>query len=88
MAAPELKARLLERNQELLDAGYHAQVHLEPNTSLFFLLEKGDRVPLRRKDTEFGDLRDAGGGSLSQRLTASGDAGLPAAHGRLCRRPG
>ncbi|MGD1097774.1 MAG: bacillithiol biosynthesis cysteine-adding enzyme BshC [Bryobacteraceae bacterium] len=57
-AAPELKARLLERNQELLDAGYHAQVHIEPKTSLFFLLDKGDRVPLRRKDSEFGDLRD------------------------------
>jgi bacillithiol biosynthesis cysteine-adding enzyme BshC len=57
-AAPELKARLLERSQELMAAGYHAQVHLEAKTSLFFLLENGERVPLRRKDSEFADLRD------------------------------
>ena len=56
-AAPELKARLLERNRELEAAGYHAQVYLEEKTSLFFLLENGERVPLRRKDSEFGDLR-------------------------------
>jgi len=57
-AAPELKARLLERNRDLASAGYHAQVHLEPKTSLFFLLEGGERVPLRLKDSEFGSLRD------------------------------
>jgi bacillithiol biosynthesis cysteine-adding enzyme BshC len=57
-AAPDLKSRLLARNRELESAGYHAQVHLEANTSLFFLLENGERVPLRRKDSEFGDLRD------------------------------
>jgi len=57
-AAPELKAALLARNRELESAGYHAQVHLEEKTSLFFLLEKGERVPLRRKDSEFGSLRD------------------------------
>lgn len=57
-AAPELKALLLERNRELESAGYHAQVHLDEKTSLFFLLENGARVPLRRKDAEFGELRD------------------------------
>jgi bacillithiol biosynthesis cysteine-adding enzyme BshC len=57
-AAPELKARLLERNRELTAAGYHAQVHLEPKTSLFFLLKDGERLPLRRKDSEFAALRD------------------------------
>jgi bacillithiol biosynthesis cysteine-adding enzyme BshC len=57
-AAPELKTRLLERNRELEAAGYHAQVHIEEKTSLFFLLDKGERVPLRRKDSEYGDLRD------------------------------
>ena len=57
-AAPELKARLLERNRELASCGYHAQVHLEPKTSLFFMLQGGERVPLRLKDTEFGALRD------------------------------
>src|SRR5581483_7128817 len=35
-AAPELKKRLLERGRELEAAGYHAQVHLEEKTSLFF----------------------------------------------------
>jgi bacillithiol biosynthesis cysteine-adding enzyme BshC len=57
-AAPELKSRLLARTKELEAAGYHAQVHLEDKTSLFFLLEKGDRVPLRVKESEFASLRD------------------------------
>jgi bacillithiol synthase len=57
-AAPELKARLLDRNRELEAAGYHSQVHLEAKTSLFFLLENGERVPLRRADSEYGELRD------------------------------
>jgi bacillithiol biosynthesis cysteine-adding enzyme BshC len=55
-AAPELKAALLERNREISGAGYHAQVHLEEKTSLFFLLEDGQRVPLRLKDSEFASL--------------------------------
>jgi len=57
-AAPELKTRLVERSRELEAAGYHAQVHLDEKTSLFFLLENGGRVPLRRKDFEFHDLYD------------------------------
>jgi len=57
-SAPQLKARLLERNRELARAGYHAQVHLEEKTSLFFLLENGERVPLRRKDSDYHDLAD------------------------------
>jgi bacillithiol biosynthesis cysteine-adding enzyme BshC len=57
-AAPELKTRLLKRNRELTAAGYHAQVHVEPKTSLFFLLEGGERLPLRLKDSEFAALRD------------------------------
>ena len=39
-------------------AGYHAQVHLEDKTSLFFLLENGERVPLRVKESEFASLHD------------------------------
>ncbi len=58
LAAPELKAGLMERSQELIDAGYHAQVLVDSKTSLFFLLENGERVPLRLKDSEFGALRD------------------------------
>jgi len=57
-AAPELRRALLARNKELEAAGYHAQVHLLDKTSLFFLLENGERVPLRLKDPEFAKLRD------------------------------
>jgi bacillithiol biosynthesis cysteine-adding enzyme BshC len=57
-AAPELKKRLMERNRELESAGYHAQVHLEEKTSLFFLLDNGERVPVRRNNSDFTDLRD------------------------------
>jgi len=52
-AAPDLKKSLLARNAELVAAGYHAQVNVEENTSLFFLLENGDRTTLRKKDAEF-----------------------------------
>jgi bacillithiol biosynthesis cysteine-adding enzyme BshC len=57
-AAPELRSALLARNKELEEAGYHAQVHLLDKTSLFFLLEKGERVPLRLKDSEYSSQRD------------------------------
>ncbi len=68
-AAPELGSpRLLARTKELEAVGYHAQVHLEDKTSLFFLLEKGDRVPLRVKESEFASLRDRAAGSFAQRL--------------------
>ncbi|MBV6431308.1 MAG: putative cysteine ligase BshC [Bryobacteraceae bacterium] len=49
-AAPELTEELLERNRKLATAGYHAQVHIERATSLFFLLEDGHRINLRRKN--------------------------------------
>lgn len=57
-AAPDLKAALLARNAELERVGYHAQVLVEPQTSLFFLLEGGDRLTLRRPDAEFAALAD------------------------------
>ena len=57
-AAPDLKKALLARNKELAAAGYHAQVNVEENTSLFFLLENGERVTLRKKDAEFAALKD------------------------------
>jgi bacillithiol biosynthesis cysteine-adding enzyme BshC len=52
-AAPELSAAILARNQELVAAGYHAQVHMEEQTSLFFLLENGKRLALRRHGSEY-----------------------------------
>jgi bacillithiol biosynthesis cysteine-adding enzyme BshC len=52
-AAPDLTAAILARNKELTDAGYHAQVHVEPQTSFFFLLENGKRLTLRRHNSEY-----------------------------------
>jgi bacillithiol biosynthesis cysteine-adding enzyme BshC len=48
--APELTERVLQRNSELVAAGYHAQVHVESSTSLVFLLEDGKRLALRRHE--------------------------------------
>ena len=52
-AAPELTDAVLERNRELAAAGYHAQVHVEPQTSFVFLLENGKRLTLRRHGDEY-----------------------------------
>jgi bacillithiol biosynthesis cysteine-adding enzyme BshC len=51
--ASELTAALLDRNRELAEAGYHAQVHVEDTTSLVFLLEGGRRVALKRRNGEY-----------------------------------
>ena len=48
-AGDELYPALIERGKALEKAGYHAQVHMDPQTSLFFLLEGGHRIPLRRQ---------------------------------------
>ncbi len=52
-AAPDLVNRFGERGRELESAGYHAQVRLESRASLFFLLEGGQRIPLRRQNTAY-----------------------------------
>ncbi len=52
-AMPDLTARLVERGKELAAAGYHAQVLIEGQTSLVFLLENGRRLGLRRNSDEF-----------------------------------
>jgi bacillithiol synthase len=62
-AAPELTARILERNRALSAAGYHDQVHIENHTSLVFLLENSKRLTLRRNGVDFG--------SNGRRFTAS-----------------
>src|ERR1700754_4486025 len=49
----ELGAALAERNEELIEAGYHAQVHIEPSTSLFFTLENGHRRAFKRDGLTF-----------------------------------
>jgi bacillithiol biosynthesis cysteine-adding enzyme BshC len=50
---PELADGLIVRSQELVDRGYHAQVLVDSKTSLAFLLEKGQRVVLRRTPEGF-----------------------------------
>jgi bacillithiol biosynthesis cysteine-adding enzyme BshC len=52
-AAPDLNGRLLERNHELQGAGYHAQVHVEPATSLFFVLDGERRIALKRQNGHY-----------------------------------
>lgn len=47
MIGQDLNRALLQRNRELEAAGYHAQVHVDTRTSLFFILEGGRRLPLR-----------------------------------------
>lgn len=57
-SATELRGLLTQRNQELANSGYHAQVHVDAKTSLFFLLEKGARTPLRLRDEEYAALAE------------------------------
>lgn len=52
-AAPQLKQKLLDRDKELIAAGYHAQVHVDAQTSLVFLLENGRRQSLRRQNGNY-----------------------------------
>ena len=52
-AAPDLTAAVLERNRALEAAGYHAQVHVEDQTSFVFLLENGRRYTLRRYGRDY-----------------------------------
>lgn len=51
--AHELKKDLLQRNKELEEAGYHAQVHIEAQTSLFFLLDGDRRISLRPQNGDY-----------------------------------
>lgn len=48
-----LMPALRERTQTLIDSGNHAQVHVEPDTSLVFLLEDGQRKPLKLRGNEY-----------------------------------
>ncbi|MBV9300536.1 MAG: bacillithiol biosynthesis cysteine-adding enzyme BshC [Acidobacteriaceae bacterium] len=50
---PELIQALRERNQQLIAAGYHTQVHIDETTSLVFLIDEGKRVPLRWSEGRF-----------------------------------
>jgi bacillithiol biosynthesis cysteine-adding enzyme BshC len=50
---PELLGGLRKRNADLLAAGYHAQVQVEDDTSLLFLLNEGKRIPIRWNEGKF-----------------------------------
>ena len=63
-AGDELYPALIERGKALERARYHAQVHMDAQTSLFFLLEGGHRIPLRRQGDRY--LSRNGSHSLSE----------------------
>lgn len=71
----ELSSALKLRGAELSAAGYHAQVHFEESTSLFFLLEGGARVNLKLKDGTY----YAGSRALSPADLAAGENLSPTA---------
>jgi bacillithiol biosynthesis cysteine-adding enzyme BshC len=50
---PELADALIARSRELVERGYHAQVLVDKQTSLVFLLQDGKRVALRRANGDF-----------------------------------
>ncbi|MBV9406955.1 MAG: bacillithiol biosynthesis cysteine-adding enzyme BshC, partial [Acidobacteriaceae bacterium] len=50
---PGLISALRDRSKELVASGYHAQVLVEADTSLLFLLAQGKRIPIRWKDGRF-----------------------------------
>ena len=50
---PELLNALRARNNEIATAGYHTQVHIDDDSSLFFLLNNGRRWPIRWKNGRF-----------------------------------
>ncbi|HET9165480.1 MAG TPA: bacillithiol biosynthesis cysteine-adding enzyme BshC [Candidatus Angelobacter sp.] len=49
----EVNHALVERNHELEEAGYHAQVKVTPSHTLCFYFEDGARTPVRHQDGEF-----------------------------------
>jgi bacillithiol biosynthesis cysteine-adding enzyme BshC len=49
----EINQALLQRNQELEAAGYHAQVKVTPSHTLCFYVQDGVRVPVRHHDAGF-----------------------------------
>jgi bacillithiol biosynthesis cysteine-adding enzyme BshC len=51
--AANLRGRLLARSQELVRAGYHAQVHVAEDSTLVFVTREGNRLPLRQREGEF-----------------------------------
>jgi bacillithiol biosynthesis cysteine-adding enzyme BshC len=53
LRAPELKQQVMERSKALEQAGYHAQVHIDAGTSLFFLLDGKRRITLKPQENDY-----------------------------------
>lgn len=53
---PELVEAVMARSAELVKRGYHAQVLVDKNSSLAFLIENGERLALRRSDGHYAAL--------------------------------
>jgi len=51
--APEIADALVERSRELVDAGYHAQVHASPDMVPLFIMEEERRRAMVRRDDHF-----------------------------------
>ncbi len=56
---PLLSTRAIERGVALEKAGYHTQVHLEAETSFFFLLSEGERLSLKARNGGFSNGKHA-----------------------------
>jgi bacillithiol synthase len=60
--ATELRDALQQRSEQLVTAGYHAQVHLNEDGTLLFVNRQGNRLALHTRGAEFalegGDGRD------------------------------
>jgi len=51
--ATDLRSQLIERSQALVRTGYHAQVSVSEDSTLVFVTQEGNRLPLRQRDGEF-----------------------------------
>ena len=72
--AEELNAALLERNRELDDAGYHAQVKITRTSTLLFAQHKGVRTVVHRTSTPNGN-----GFTIGERKLSATELGQEAA---------
>lgn len=48
--AAEIRAQVQERSHALVQRGYHAQVHVADDSTLVFVTQQGDRVPLHQRE--------------------------------------
>ena len=51
--AAELRTQVLDRSHDLIQHGYHAQVHTAEDSTLVFAIRNGDRVALHQQNGKF-----------------------------------